>query len=353
MKATKVRFMTFTLITLFAISIFYVNSCDDGPTEPKLEPGRRDYVWEIDTLKLINNDFLWLSRMWANSTNDVWAIGGGNWTGNNIWHYDGKGWSTDSISRGIEGGGIYGFGSNDVWIGTAEGVFWHFDGNNWREFQKLSLDGFDRINIENIFGTAYNNIFAVGFAGQWNGPDYKAIIVKFNGLRWEFVNIPGFKLSFVNIRKAKNSNYYLINGFSEEIYNNIKLLKFDGKNVTMINESDYSTEVYELNGSLYITMNRKIYKENNNKLVVWKDFSAQTFGYGIYGKNEKDFFSFVTGYVHGKDMIGHFNGSDFQVLLNTNFHFTGAGAYIDNNVFVTAFDDLSNSSVIIHGKLKE
>ncbi|NWF88210.1 MAG: hypothetical protein HXY50_01975 [Ignavibacteriaceae bacterium] len=52
-------------------------------------------------------------------------------------------------------------------------------------------------------------------------------------------------------------------------------------------------------------------------------------------------------------MVGHYNGKDFKILLETNLKFTGAGAYTNNNIFMTAFDDLSNSSVIIHGKLKE
>ncbi len=109
-----------------------------------------------------------------------------------------------------------------------------------------------------------------------------------------------------------------------------------------------------MNSEIYITMNRKIYKYSNNQLALWKDLSSYFFRYGVYGRNEKDFFGFADeGISYSKDMVGHYNGTDFKILLETNLHFTGWGAYIDNNIFITAFDDLSNSSVIIHGKLIE
>jgi hypothetical protein len=171
-------------IGITSLILFGAFSCkDDIVIPPEEKPGSRNYEWALDTLKLKNYDFLFLTRMWANTPNDVWAIGTGDVSRNLIWHFDGNRWSTDSIPRGMSPTGIFGFGSNNVWLGTAEGAFWFFNGSNWSEISKHSITGYDRVYIEKIWGTAPNNIFATGFAENTSTSDFKAILIKFNGTK--------------------------------------------------------------------------------------------------------------------------------------------------------------------------
>ncbi|MEO8233329.1 MAG: hypothetical protein ABI638_13680, partial [Ignavibacteriota bacterium] len=191
-------FLLFSLINFFLN--LTLNSCNT--TEPdELKPGSRNYDWTLDTLKLNNGDFLTLTRMWANTSNDVWTIGFGDVSRNLIWHFDGSKWATDSIPRGMSPTGIFGFGNNNVWLGTAEGAFWHFNGSTWSEFSQHSFTGYDRIVIENIWGNSPSNIYAVGFAENYSTSDYKAILMKYSGTNWDFVQIPDMQLSFTNIRQ--------------------------------------------------------------------------------------------------------------------------------------------------------
>lgn len=340
------------ILVFFVLLTLHCNTTE--PQYDLITPGSRNYEWTLDTLKLKDNDFLFLTRMWANTPNDVWAIGSGDACRNSIWHFDGGAWRTDSVCRAITPTGIFGFSSYDVWIGTAEGALWHFNGSSWRETVKLSLVDYNRIYIENIWGIAPNNIYAVGFAENTSTNDYKAILLNFNGTKWEFVQIPTFKLNFRNIRLQKSTGLYIINAYHFlEPNNGDKLLTYNGKDFTEVYTGNSSVEIFDMNGEVYITTDRKIYKCTDNQLTLWRDLSSNFFGYSVWGKNEKDFFGIALDWITNKDGVGHYNGTDFKKLLETSLHFTGAGAYTNNNVFMTAFDDPSNSSVIIHGKLKE
>jgi hypothetical protein len=349
-------FHSFALLSLILFLLTTAFSCnDDVVIPPELQPGSRNYEWTLDTLKLKNYDFLYLTRMWAYAPNDVWAIGTGYVSRDLIWHFDGNRWMTDSIPRGMSPTAIWGFSNNNVWLGTNEGAFWHFNGFLWSEIIKYSITGYNRVYIENIWGTTPNNIYAVGFAENTSTYDFKAILLQYNGVRWDFIQIPVMKLDFTNIRQQSSTGLFVINAYDlAGISNNNRLIIYNGKDFTEVNDGNYTTEIYDMNGEVYITMNRKIYRYLNSKLVLWKDLSSYFFRYSVWGKNEKDFFGIADeGISLNKDMVGHYNGTDFKILLETNLNFTGAGAYTDNNIFITAFDDSSNSSVIIHGKLKQ
>jgi hypothetical protein len=64
---------TFFLSFLVFISVVII-SCNQT-TEPEPQPGRRDYVWRIDTLQMPVN---FLGSVWGATPNDVWAVGAGD-----------------------------------------------------------------------------------------------------------------------------------------------------------------------------------------------------------------------------------------------------------------------------------
>jgi hypothetical protein len=63
--------------TVFFISVnlflsFIILSCKNNPVSPNdITPGRRDYVWEVDTVNYLCNPMF---KMWNSSPSDVWAI---------------------------------------------------------------------------------------------------------------------------------------------------------------------------------------------------------------------------------------------------------------------------------------
>ena len=76
---TKIIILLALLITL--------NTCKDtinNPPEP--EPGRRDYVWTVDTIKI---PYTFLQNISGSSSQDVWAVGPGGGLDQTIWHFNG------------------------------------------------------------------------------------------------------------------------------------------------------------------------------------------------------------------------------------------------------------------------
>jgi len=142
-------FPLFFLVTLTSISF----NCSENTvdTTDLLPPGRRDYVWTIDSIDYENlPTFIELKSMWGSSPTDVW---GSHFTGdvrNCLWHYDGTAWKravegtpiTDPSGGSAIVGGVWGTEQNDVWAfgGTRfsnperEAPFvMHFNGSVWTE----------------------------------------------------------------------------------------------------------------------------------------------------------------------------------------------------------------------------
>ena len=83
MKTTKLLFTVFiTAIVLY--------SCNDSSVNPldNLLPGRRDYTWEADTIKIPNNYSADLRVMWGSSPTDIWVAGPSYTYKYTMWHFD-------------------------------------------------------------------------------------------------------------------------------------------------------------------------------------------------------------------------------------------------------------------------
>jgi hypothetical protein len=53
-------------------TIKFLNACSDGPTETiEDKPGRRDYVWTVDTL---NYPYAQMYRMWGRNSKDLFLL---------------------------------------------------------------------------------------------------------------------------------------------------------------------------------------------------------------------------------------------------------------------------------------
>ncbi|MGB8319066.1 MAG: hypothetical protein WCE54_13120 [Ignavibacteriaceae bacterium] len=338
MKSIIISSVSFLLF----LSIISCNTTE--PPEDNLQPGRRDYIWTMDSLK----SDLWfgLSDMWGSSPTNIWMVAGGITGWDCLWHYDGVNWTRYNEYLNPALNTVFGINPDEVWIGDTYSTIWKFDGNTWKIFQTFSLSGFDHIDIGSIYGTSQNNLYAVGAADNYDGSGYKGVVLRYDGTRWSFLNIPEIRVGFHKIRKIKNGKYLIWgetnnNGFLE------KLFVFDGNNNLKEIYSDYPYPgIYEMNGDTYITINSKIYKCENDQLVLWKEFPGTSYTGVVLGRSEKDFFG------AGCDGILHYNGTDLINIYQTEQLDLWGDLIFDKDVFFAGYTQ-EKRYVMIRGTLKD
>lgn len=340
-----------SLIIIFFSVIFIISSgisCEKFITAPAIDlPGRRDYVWTADTISL-KYDMLRLNRLWGSSPQDIWAIGFGSSNSLLVWHYDGKMWRTDSANRIPGPEAIYGFAGNDVWVGCGASSMWKYDGRNWYKHSTYSYPGYDQTDISDLWGISPTNIYGVGALVNTANQQCKPAMIHYNGSKWEYLPTPDSMFTgYMEIAIQKNSGLIFIYGMKQKPGFTDKLIVYDGTSFTEIYSSRKITGYLDASDDdVYISIGQKIYKYINGKLQVWKDFTGTKFFARVWARREMDFFCGNT------DGLGHYNGSDFQTIYQTNLDIFDASIF-EKDVFFLARDHVQNSSVIIHGKLKE
>ena len=140
-------------IAVFLIIIFFSNCNTTEPIEDNLQPGRRDYIWIVDTLHGQGYSF---EGMWGSSPDDIWVCSpdGGATLYDFIQHFDGVKWTPfPEIVPVGDAYCIFGFSKDNVWLGGN-------DGTNWQELL-LTKFGVQFLKIrnegENVFLFGYNN----------------------------------------------------------------------------------------------------------------------------------------------------------------------------------------------------
>ncbi|TAL62687.1 MAG: hypothetical protein EPN88_13060 [Bacteroidetes bacterium] len=342
-------FMIFPLLFLLSLQL----SCNK-PTEPEnLPPGRRDYVWTVDTLDGLNSPRF---RMWGSSPSDVWATTTSNWDVS-ISHFDGRKWSSYGIPGIIQPKGIYGFSNTSILIGeSAHGKVWQYSGNGWMLSAQLLKDGHKNIWIENIWGQSINDFYTIGAYPDEQGLANKSVIAHYNKGDWTILNTE--KLSGVVEHLYKNQS-------DNKIY--LQLIKVGGLvhvDSTIIYE--YKQEKFEniyssleikglqsdislINGEVYFILGNEIATRRNNQFQKVMEVNNPNFYQRIWGRNSKDIFLLMT------DGLAHYNGENIEYL----FYFTvtprtqifGA-ALFEKEVFFLVDEAQTGLSLVYHGILK-
>lgn len=342
----------FTLLLL--IPFFVALDCKkENPVVPdkQLQPGRRDYVWTVDTLHAPTDAVFYPSRIWGSSVNDVWLTAFGD-SRCLLWHYDGTSWMRDSTPRVIAPSALWGTASNNIWLGNSNNTIWRYDGNQWLKYCDLaSPPEYNRVNIEDIWGISSNVIWGVGGNDQLSTSNYKGIVILFDGTQWKSMNIPSIRVGFSTVRLQKSTNLLFLRGIRfEPTGDTIKAFIYDGSNLQQIYSSlEDDIWIYEMNGEAYIIFKQKIHKYNNGELKIWKDFSATKYYGGMLGRNEMDFF----GGTYDRDgySILHYNGNDFSEIYRTSMTYSGWTIF-DADVFFVFHNYTTNVSVVVRGHLQ-
>ncbi|MCK9424503.1 MAG: hypothetical protein M0Q21_00535 [Ignavibacteriaceae bacterium] len=336
------------LSIVLVITLLFSLSCKKSPTEvvDNTQPGRRDYVWKVDTLKVANSTYMSISRMWGGSPNDIWATGDAEESRLGLWHYDGNKWTCDNTPRQMMPRGIWGTSKDNIWIGNINSTFWHYDGVGWSEYGKYSLTGYSQLINQSMSGNSTNNIYATGFADNSDGSGYKAIIQHFDGLTWNFLNIQDIRSNFGQIKKNSLNQYFInsVNETNSQTPNKIFILEYNSLN--QLYATDKSTELVQIGDQIYFLIGFKLYKYKNRELIFWKDFSDIYFLAVLIGRSEKDVFVLHT------NEIKHFNGSDLINLFNIRTRII-ASLIFEKEVFFLAKDFDTGICMSIKGELKE
>jgi len=347
MQKSKNNISLLFLLTAFVTIIIMNISCNDNPVGPGNEPppGRRDYEWVIDTLKI---PFNYLSKIWGNSPENIWAIGSGGSLSTTIWHFDGNNWSTDNISRQFVPTSIFGFSDNNVWVGGDNGKIWHYDGNQWTENFQFYPAGIYSSVFFDIWGDDPNNIYAVGYL--YDNQKRLGLILHYNGTTWEKVEIPNLEIGFLKIRKSDNQKYYVY-GWTDKPNkpDSTKIYEYVRNNIVEIYKGDFSTNEFStlalVGTKVYFTIGYSIYDYVNKNFNPLITFNLHDFSSSVVGRNKNDLFLVMN------DGVAHYNGSDTEYLYKNKGFLFGDQCIFNTSVFFLGNDFDSGLNLVIRGYL--
>lgn len=339
-------FLLFITLAITTFLFLWQTGCNTTEPKDEVKPGRRDYVWTVDTLK----DDLWIAeRIWGTSPNDVWVVGSGSTSkGPPLFHYDGTKW-TKPAGNFWDLHAIYGFDSNDVWAGGSEGWIYHYDGLKWNKFYQYKFDEITSVYINDIWGISPTNIYAVGILSN-NLDITRGFVLHYNGIKWEEKYIAKENTHFLRIRSNNLSDkeYYIFGIIGWVDTTAIYSYKNGNMNLLFKKSTSYNHPAM-IGNQIYIIFDNEVYALVKNELILRFTISQNNFEGLIQGKNFYDLFILV------QDGLMHYNGKDYEYLFNINPQHglsISDGLILDNQIFYGLLNIFEMSNYIYIGKLK-
>ena len=345
------------LYAAFVSLIFYIAiSCNKNSVIPPEDdqPGRRDYIWTIDTVVSPENyPYKTLLRLWGSSPTDLWATAGGGNFAADIFHYDGFQWVT--------GGkyiipwapySIYGFAPNDVYIGCEAGRIYHFDGNNMKEVAALTKDEHSDIVFDNIWGESPNDIYAFGAYPDDELLANKSVVAHLNN-NWTIISTDGLIGIVEHLYKNKPDDkvYLQVIKFSNT-YDSTFIYEYNQQKyieLYSLRWSQHWASISFINDNVYFILNTKISVRVKDQFQTVLDLNNTNFYERVWGRNSKDIFLEMT------DGLAHYNGSNIEYLFHynqSNVSIFGA-ALFESEVFFLVNEFETGISLIYHGRINE
>ena len=341
-----------TLLMLFVITLTQCSPGVDPPEDQPNQPGRRDYVWSVDTIL----NYAYMNKLWGSSPTDVWAIGQPGNFSKSIWHFDGVQWTTDGIFRFFVPHSIWGFAKNDIYIGAMNGEIWQYDESGWKQTAKLTKDGSTQIVFDNMWGDSPNSLFAFGAYTDANYLYNNSVIAHYTNNNWIMLNTDGLTGIVERFYKNKTDGKFYIQTYkigggqypdSTLIYEYTqgKYNKIYGSIWTHGQQADISL----INGEVYFVLGSEIAKRINNQFQTYLKVDNPNFYQRIWGRNSKDIFLLMT------DGLAHYNGTNIEYLFYFNRLRTqipiGGVTLFNDEVFFLAAESQTGLYLIYHGKL--
>jgi hypothetical protein len=362
----------FTFSILFSIIGIILFGCKEQPPEPKkndIIPGKREYIWTVDTLLYHPFGQTLLRSLWGSSTTNVYAAGHDAHSGHaTLWHFNGIKWSIVGLLPAyggqIEGPytlqSIYGFDSTNIYaVGSRifqtfsnkppyfidSSFIIHFDGNDWREVN------INRVNfvLNNVVGISPIKIWCTSIGN---------VLYYYNGITWEIDTIPNVRHDSADVI-IYNTITESIDGtviFSTTVYNDktggfkyyltkkeqqewIQIDSFKSIDAPKWGASKFWADD---KGTIY-SSGQEIYKYSSNQWI--SIYRPQFTGINIWSNSSNNIFvTSLFGDLH------HFNGIDWaKILIPTNNNMILEGIWgMNDEIFISAID--GTRTFIFHGK---
>jgi hypothetical protein len=335
---------------LLVLIILLTLTCNNNPIKPDEDkPGRRDYVWEIDT---IDTPFSMLRDIFGTSPQDVWTIAGGGDKDKKIFHFDGEKWTNDPNAIPYQPESIYGFSTTNVWIGGGDGKIWHFDGGGWSEFTTLNVVPGKGINFGNVWGEKSNDVYATGAYTDDSLLFNNGVIAHFNGSKWNILHSFNNSGSIVRFYKSISNQYPLVYIWHFDYYGDSTFIyRLNQGMLQKFHSGSFGYNSYltlnMIGDRIFILKGKEIFEYENDQLKFFLSVDLPDFRQGFFGRTKNDIFLLMN------DGIAHYNGTDIQYIYNfdTKIIF-GRGIFFDKDVFIIlAGLGQGGRNFILRGKL--
>lgn len=333
------------IIALACTALLLFSTCKksspvNNTEEPNYPPGRRDYVWTVDTVKSFN----WIGPMWASSSENIWAT-----STDEFFHFDGTKWNSVKEPN-LWPFALFGFSQNDVWGAKGDRI-WHYTGDKWNLHTILPDTLYENFLVSGLWGEKTGELYLYGIARDPVTHEGESALLICNGIKWTRMNFKEKRVQIVSIGKADNifylsCQYYPVN--SRETY---RVYSFDGINAKIIAEGDdVNNAIYQIKNRVFINRYQKIFECKQDGLLLHKDFKGTAYLGGMYGRSINDFF--VTIYPY---KIAHYNGTDIEQVsgIEQPYGLEPFGCFIlPENVILNFRQAGTVKHLIFRGKLK-
>jgi len=339
--------LRYVLILIVILSV----ACKDSLITTEEAPaGRRDYVWEVDSIG--NNYKNVFHTIWGTDDNNLWLGGGTATLGNyseNVLHFDGKSWNNNHNVRMDPCYEIKG-DVDKVFFCAENKVICLENG----ELTEMPLDLTpivlsDSIRVA-ILGMIKLNeeYFASGYA-IINENSISAVLWKLNGNKWDALNIFNDNLSdwfYSSVGVIKGKLFFSLFTSKELLFPRIAF--YDGKNLHILTEQNSEIKLVETPGDCLFTQGDKILNFNDRDFVQVADLKiGHPPGTRIFGRNKNDLFFFDEGQLY------HFNGMDSIVLFDFQQKVIISDCLIiEQSVYFLIYTAGELKHYIIKGKIK-
>ena len=340
------------ILAALASLLLIQSSCNSNSVIPPEEdqPGRRDYEWTIDTI----NTYDPIYELWGSSPTNLWAATGGGNLNESIFHFDGINWATDGVFRLLAPHSLWGFSSNNVYIGGSGGKIWRYDGNNWAETAVLTKDGHTDILFDGMWGELPNDFYAFGAYPDSDGYANNSVIAHFTN-QWSMFYTDGLNgiVERLYSNKADQKIYLRTNRIGGSTsFDSTLIYEYSQGKFSKIYSSMWArglqADISLINREVYFVLGSKISKRMDSQFQTVLEINNPNFYQHIWGKNSKDIFLLMT------DGLVHYNGSDMEYLFHFNSPTTRIfeAVLFEKDVFFLVYEYETTVSLSYHGKLK-
>lgn len=341
-------------LAVISLTLLSLNTCDENPVNgDNIKPGRRDYIWIMDTLNTYANR---IQSIWGSSPDNVWACGpGGLSNTERLWHFDGIRWEKYQQGLSLSPECIYGFAENNIWIGGNDGKIFQFNGSSWN--QRFMITRQDTVGnwVNDIWGNKPNDIYALGRAYVDQEPLPRSFILHYNGTIWKEVYFSSKQEQYFRIRKVNDQSYLFALILTQTVEpDTLIFYKSKSNNLSEIYRNSLDKIVFgnlsQLGNDIYFLIGQDLKQYVNGNFQIVISFNESMFGYQASGRNKKDIF------LRMKDGIAHYNGDNVEYLYHFSNNYTSTlnePIIMENDVFYAVHDNQNDLNLILRGKLIE